>query len=447
MRPIGRFARENGEAMALLPSSAQDDEKDTVWVGCSLAALGPAIVCCLADGDAGSLIVAAQSGTRWRYGLTLVQVMLVPILFAILESLVRTGVSEKRGFGGMVRAHFGEVVAIVSLVFLLLSSSGAIVSEMSGIAGVAALWGVDKAAASIATAIFVISIVVLCDYKQVEMVALGFGLFELVFVVVLFYIRPPIGDVLRGMLVFDLSDPGFLRMLAANIGAVVMPWMLYFQQSAVVARKLSSAKDVAQERVQSLVGSCLAQMIMVATMMVLAASPREAKNLDGIREIQMCLSPFFGLLASKIMISMAFMGGSVCAIFVASLAAAWAVCDSLVDDAGDDYFSLDKKVWEAPRFYSAFACIVIFGALVLLVGPNLVKLNVYIEVLNAIVIPMALFCLYMVVTGPRMPEKLKVVGLHKYVICSLFTLTSVVAVISTLASFLPDPTPDDIPMP
>merc|ERR1719498_355055 len=160
---------ENGEASnegtALL---ADSDVKDTWLGGLSLAALGPALVCCLADGDAGSLIVAAQSGTRWHYSLTLVQIMLVPILFAILEAIVRTGVVERRGFGAMIRERFGMTYAVFSLILLLISCFGAIVSEMSGISSVAALWGLHKAAASMCTAAFVICIVVACDYRQVE---------------------------------------------------------------------------------------------------------------------------------------------------------------------------------------------------------------------------------------------------------------------------------------
>lgn len=429
---------ENGEASnegtALL---ADSDVKDTWLGGLSLAALGPALVCCLADGDAGSLIVAAQSGSRYSYSLTLVQIMLVPILFAILEALVRTGVSEKRGFGAMVRAHFGLKYAVFSMVLLLISCFGAIVSEMSGIASVASLWGFSKAVSSLGTAAFVVFIVVFCNYRQVEIVALCFGLFELIFVFVLIYVHPWASDVMNGMVHLDFTSNSFLRMLAANIGAVVMPWMLYFQQSAVVARRLTTQKEVAQERSQSLLGSFMAQLIMVSTMMVLAASHKEAQNLDGILGIQIAISPLFGHVPSKIMISMAFFGGSVCATFVVSLAAAWAVCDTTGDGA-EEPFSLDKKFSEAPRFYLSFVFIVFTGALVLLYIPNVVRLNVFIEVVNAFMVPVSLLALFLVVTGPSLHAKLRIVGFHKAVLLCLFSLTSAVALSSSLLSFLPE---------
>jgi len=364
-----------------------------------------------------------------------VQIMLVPILFAILEALVRTGVSEKRGFGAMVRAHFGMKCAVFSLMLLLVSCFGSIVSEMSGISSVAALWGMDQGVATMFTSIFVIIIVVFCDYRQVEMVALCFGLSELIFVVVLLYVSPPLQDVLKGMLVFDFRSHTFLRMLSANIGAVVMPWMLYFQQSAVVARRLTTTKEVAQERTESLLGSVLAQLIMVSTMMVLAATPQEARNLDSILGIQVAIQPLFGVVPAKILVSLPFFGGSICAIFVISLAAAWAVCDTTGDSA-EDPFSLDKTLWEAPRFYASFICIVISGACVLFLCPNVIQLNVYIEVLNAVMVPMMLLFLFLVVTGQSMHAKLRIGGLHKGVLLFLFSITSAVAVVATIASFL-----------
>lgn len=429
------YSRGPDEATALI----HNDEKNTSsswWGGLSLASLGPALVCCLADGDAGSLIVAAQSGSRWQYRLTLVQIMLVPILFSILEALVRVAVSEKRGFGAMVRAHFGMKCAVLALVLLLISCFGAIVSEMSGISSVAALWGTNKAAASIFTAAFVISIVLFCDYRQVELVALFFGLFELVFVIALFWVPAWPHEAMNGMFDFKIHSNSFLRMLAANIGAVVMPWMLYFQQSAVVARRLTTEREVAQERTQSLLGSFMAQLIMVATMLVLAATPQEAKDLDGILGIQVAIAPYFGVVPAKILVSLAFFGGSVCAIFVVSLAAAWAICDT-IGGPTEDPFSLDKSISDAPGFYCSFVFIVFAGALVLLAFPNVIKLNVYIEVLNAFMVPMSLLFLFLVVTGKSMPVKLQISGVHRGVLLCLFALTSAVALSSTVLSLIP----------
>ena len=68
----------------------------------------------LADTDAGSLITAAQSGTRWGYEMVLPQLVLIPILFVVQEMTVRLGILTGKGHGALIREHFGRGWALVS---------------------------------------------------------------------------------------------------------------------------------------------------------------------------------------------------------------------------------------------------------------------------------------------------------------------------------------------
>ena len=51
-----------------------------------------------------------------------------------------------------------------------------------------------------------------------------------------------------------------------------MPWMIYFQQSAVVARRLQTSKAMSEERTGTLLGSVLTQLIMIGALVTLAAA-------------------------------------------------------------------------------------------------------------------------------------------------------------------------------
>lgn len=59
----------------------------------ALVMFGPGLVVMLADTDAGSTIVAAQSGAQWGYRLLLLQLLLMPILYVVQELTVRQGES------------------------------------------------------------------------------------------------------------------------------------------------------------------------------------------------------------------------------------------------------------------------------------------------------------------------------------------------------------------
>src|ERR1700675_2978659 len=106
-----------------------------------VAVAGPGLVVMLADTDAGSIITAAQSGAQWGYGLLLLQVILVPILFVVQELTVRLGIVTRRGHAELIGDQFGRGWAWLSVGTLVVSCIGALLSELSGLAGVGLLIG------------------------------------------------------------------------------------------------------------------------------------------------------------------------------------------------------------------------------------------------------------------------------------------------------------------
>jgi len=51
----------------------------------------------LADTDAGCLVTAAQSGAQWGYSLIIVNVVLIPVVFAAQELTIRLAIYTKKG--------------------------------------------------------------------------------------------------------------------------------------------------------------------------------------------------------------------------------------------------------------------------------------------------------------------------------------------------------------
>src|SRR3954467_4682702 len=149
-----------------------------------LPALGPGIVVMLADTDAGSIITAAQSGAQWGYRLLLLQILLIPILYVVQELTVRLGLVTGRGPGELIRETFGVGWAWLSVGTLLVACMGALVTQLSGIAGVAQLFGVPVWLMMVLTIGGVILMVCTGSYRSVERIALCFGLFELSFLAV-----------------------------------------------------------------------------------------------------------------------------------------------------------------------------------------------------------------------------------------------------------------------
>jgi Mn2+/Fe2+ NRAMP family transporter len=391
-----------------------------------MGAMGPGLLVCLADTDAGCLLVASQSGYRFGYSLISMQIFLIPVLYLVQELTIRLGIHAKQGHTACVRERFGNVWAWISCTLLVVSCTGAIVSEMSGVASVLELWGASPRIGAIVAAISVVAAVMVCNYRQVEVFGIAVGLFELVFVGTMCFSKPIPHEIVE-----DLSTlhhrPSFWLLFSSNIGAVIMPWMIFFQQSAVVARRLSTESDLQNERKHTLMGSILTQVVMIGTMVTLAAAPKVGKDLTSIRDIQEVLAPVFGKTESVILLSFAFIGSALCGAVVVSLTAAWAICEAA---RWEDPFSMDRPISDSPRFYGVFLGIVIVGAGIHLLGVDVIRLNIMIELVDSFLMPLVLCFLWFLVTGPLLPIEARVTGTHKTVIAILFTLVSVTAIAS-----------------
>src|SRR6201996_8500536 len=146
-----------------------------------LAVVGPGIIVMLADTDVGSIITAGQSGVQWGYRLLLLQLLLVPILYVVQELTVRLAIFPGRGHGELIRGTFGPVWAWISAAGLGVATTGALLTEFSGVAGVGELYGLPRLVSLPVATIGLLAVLITGSYRRVERVAIAVGLFELAF--------------------------------------------------------------------------------------------------------------------------------------------------------------------------------------------------------------------------------------------------------------------------
>jgi Mn2+/Fe2+ NRAMP family transporter len=120
------------------------------------------------------------------------------------------------------------------------------------------------------------------------------------------------------------GNPSFGFLLAANAGAVVMPFMLYYQSSATAEKPDATVRGV---RLGTLVGAIVSELLMVAFLMLGAGLPR-GTDLFTSSGIASALATVGGWL-----LPYAFAVGLVAAAFLAlviiSLGSAWGLVEAL----------------------------------------------------------------------------------------------------------------------
>ena len=341
----------------------------------------------LADTDAGSITTAAQSGASWGYRLLLLQLVLVPVLYLVMELTVRLGIATGRGHAELIREEFGTSWAFASVGALLVSAVGALVTEFAGIAGIGRLFGVPATATVVPAAVGLVALVVTGGYRRVEVVGITLGLFELAFVAAAVLVRPDAHAVAAGVVsVQPLASPGYAALVAANVGAVVMPWMVFYQQGAVVEKGLGPG-DLRTARLDTALGAVATQVVMAAVLITTAATLHgaRARPLRSTADIAHALSPALGAPVAHTVLALGVGGAALLASIVVSIALAWAVAEAVGHPR-----SLDLGVRKAPLFYGLFAAAVAAGAVLVLTSGSLVRLSVDVEVVNALLLPLVL---------------------------------------------------------
>jgi Mn2+/Fe2+ NRAMP family transporter len=399
---------------------AEESLLRTSWRRRLFLAVGPGLVVMLADTDSGSIITAAQSGTQQGYKLLLLQLLLVPILYIVQELTVRLGLATGRGHGELIKLRFGAGWAWISVATMAVACVGALLTELSGMAGVAQLFGVPVWIMMVLTVGFILTMVLTGSYRSVERVAIGFGIFEFAFLIVALNAGVDPAQLAHDAMHMPLGDSQFLYLAAANIGAVVMPWMVFYQQSAVVDKGLTLA-DLPYARLDTAVGAVLTQVIMAAVIAATAATigrTNAGAALDSVPQIAGALEPTLGVTLGRVVFALGISGAALVATVVVGLTAAW----GLGEVTGYKH-SLEHHPREAPWFYGIFAVLLVLGGVLVTSGVPLVPLAVAVEVMNALLLPIVLGFLFLL-ARKALPPPYRLDGWYAWVAAIVIVVTT-----------------------
>jgi NRAMP (natural resistance-associated macrophage protein)-like metal ion transporter len=397
-----------------------------------LSVIGPGIVVMLADTDASSIITAAQTGAIWAYKMILLQIILIPILYITQELTVRLGIVTKMGHGELIKQQFGKFWAWFSITTLTITCIGAIIGQFVGLAGVGMLFGIPSWITMIIATIFLMIVVLTGSYRSVERCAILIGLFELVFVVVAWLAHPSIKEILHGLTYFPIHNSSYLYLAAANIGAVIMPWMIFYQQSAIVDKGLDT-KHIKISRYDTAIGAVVTQVIMISVIITIAATigkTNPGTPLKTVHQISEAITPYLGTAIGHLCFALGMIGASLVAAIVVSLTAAW----GLGEITGFKH-SLEHKPKDAPWFYVVYCATLILGFILIESGINLVDLSVAINVMNALLLPIVLAFLYLLALK-ALPDKYRLKGVYAWSVGIVLFITAAFGVIAAISGIL-----------
>ena len=85
-----------------------------------------------------------------------------------------------------------------------------------------------------------------------------------------------------------VANSRYFTLLTANVGAVIMPWMIFYQQEAVIdkgRRGLGPRDALRSARLDTATGAVLTQAIMIAIVVASADHPGTLKRLKAADKV------------------------------------------------------------------------------------------------------------------------------------------------------------------
>ena len=355
---------------------------------------GPGLIVMLADNDAGGITTYTVTGAKYGYGLIWFLLLLLPVAYVVQEMTVRLGAVTKRGHAEAIFDAFGSFWGWFSFLDLALVNWLTLITEFIGMTAALSIFHVPPVITVIGVSIVMMVMVLQGRYWTWEKIAIVFALLNLIYIPAAFLVHPSVSEVLNVGFVphfpggFD-STPFFFLM--ANIGTTIAPWMIFFQQSAVVDKGMKE-KDISWGQADTFIGSTLTVIVAIACVIVTGTVlfGSEIGSAAQTAQMLMAINPWVGTFIAIGLFDAGFLG-AICI----SLASSWAF--------GEVFgwaHSLNLKIREAPWFYACYLfALISAGAVVLIPNAPLVLITLFVQVIAVTLLPAALVFLILLLNN------------------------------------------------
>lgn len=353
---------------------------------------GPGLLVMLGENDGPSMLSYAASGATYGIGFFLPFIG-VTFLSAIVvqEMAMRVGAVTHRGYGELVFQRFGRFWGWLSAMDLLATNFVTLITEFIAIRVGFGFFGIP-AWLAVLTGLLLVGVSLGGGrYWRWERAALGLAAFNLLFLLAAVLSKPAPGAIGTALATWQPLPSGglptFLLLIASNVGATVTPWMLFFQQSAVVDKGLTP-RDIGQGRLDTVLGGMLAFATACGALLVAAvlfSHHIPTTSVQGGAGFAEAVRPISGYPVAALF-ALGLVEAGALATLTISASTAYAVGEVMSGP-----HSFNRRLREAPSFYGLNVGLAVLAAAVVLIpGAPLLAITLNANLLATVLMPAAL---------------------------------------------------------
>ncbi|MGZ6316900.1 MAG: Nramp family divalent metal transporter [Anaerolineales bacterium] len=362
------------------------------------AVIGPGFITAMVDNDAGGILTYSQAGAKFGY-LPLWTLLPITLLLIVTQEMSsRMGAVTGKGLSDLIREEFGLRITFITMAVLVLANLTNMIADFAGIAGSLEIFGIPRWVSVPIGAAVVWLLVVKGTYASVEKIFLFACLVYVAYIISAILVKPDWKQAaIYSVKPVLMLQGAYLYMLIGMVGTSIAPWMQFYLQAAVVEKGVT-AKEYKESRIEVIVG-CIAMSVIAFFIIVACASTIyevAPRDLQAPADAALALGPF-GQYA-KLLFAAGLFNASLFAACILPLSTAYSVCEGLGFESG-----VNRRFGEAPIFYWLFTLlIVVGGAVVMFPRFPLVKMILFSQVINGVLLPVVLIFMTLLINKKKL---------------------------------------------
>lgn len=368
------------------------------------ALFGPGLMIAASFIGPGTITTAIVTGADFGFTLAWSVIFSIIATLVLQEMSVRLGLGAGLGLGEAMRRALENPVLrtlMIALVVAAIGIGGAAYAggDTTGTSlAVSAVAPVDLRIIVGAIIIAIFALLITGSYKIIERVLMVMVvILAVLFVITVFVVQPPIGDILRGIFVPSMP-PGSAMTAIALIGTTVVPYNVFLHASLVQENWANVPQETAlnEARIDTVASISFGGLITLAVMATsFGALFMHGMSAETAEDLAVSLEPLLGEASTWVFALGLFAAGFTSAL-TGPLGAAYAITGMLGK-------STDMK---SPLFRAVWIAVLAVGAVIALTGFEPIQLIVIAQAANGLLLP--IIAIFLLVT---MNSK-KVVGEH-----------------------------------
>jgi NRAMP (natural resistance-associated macrophage protein)-like metal ion transporter len=393
-----------------------------------LAIFGPGFITANVDNDPGGILTYSQAGAKFGYALLWTLIPTTIALIVVQEMAARMGAVTGKGLSDLIREEFGFRATFFTMLILGIADFGNIISEFAGVGAGMGLFGVSKYIAVPIGAALVWIMVVRNSYKPVERMLIIFSMLYFSYVISAFFAHPDWKAAIHDTIVPTVSKSSeYLVMVIGLVGTTITPWMQFYLQASIVEKGIGK-KQYSLSRLDVILGCIITDVIAFFIVLACAATLYRSgiHNITDASDAAAALKPLAGQWAF-LLFAIGLVNASLLSAAILPLATAYNICEGLGFESG-----INKKFSEAKGFYWLYTLLIAFGAgVVLLPGIPLLKVILYSQVVNGVLLPFLLVFMLILINKKELMGEYR----NSALINAIAWATSIILMMLSLAWF------------